>query len=78
MTIRALAGGTQSRSADTAFDTEKWKEAHFLHKLHEGSGNINLVMNWSVAQVSHLDEAHPIQVRLFQGTGQALLRVTRL
>lgn len=46
MTIRAFAGETQSRNADTAFDTDKWKEAHFLHKLHESSGNFNLVMNW--------------------------------
>ena len=49
MTVRALAGETSSRNADTAFDTEKWKEVHFLHKLHESSGNFNLVMNWSVS-----------------------------
>lgn len=46
MTTRALAGEAHSRSADTAFDTDKWKEAHFLHKLHESSGNFDLVMNW--------------------------------
>lgn len=46
MTARALAGEAHSRSADTAFDTDKWKEAHFLHKLHESSGNFDLVMNW--------------------------------
>lgn len=46
MTIRALAGETNTWSADTAFDTDKWKEAHFLHKVHESSGNFELVMNW--------------------------------
>ncbi|PVF96145.1 hypothetical protein CPB86DRAFT_523058 [Serendipita vermifera] len=46
MTIRAFAGETQCRNADTAFDTDKWKEAHFLHKLHEASGNFDIVMNW--------------------------------
>ncbi|KAG8808819.1 hypothetical protein FRC17_003761, partial [Serendipita sp. 399] len=46
MTIRALAGETDGRTVDTAFDTEKWKEAHFLHKLHESSGNFHVVMNW--------------------------------
>jgi len=53
MTTRALAGDAHSRSADTAFDTGKWKEAHFLHKLHESSGNFDLVMNWSVIR-SHV------------------------
>jgi hypothetical protein len=48
MTVRALAGETSSRNADTAFDTERWKEAHFLHKLHESSGNFDLVMSWFV------------------------------
>lgn len=48
MTVRALAGETSSRNADTAFDTDKWKESHFLHKLHESSGNFDLVMNWFV------------------------------
>lgn len=51
MTIRALAGDTHARNADTAFDTDKWKEAHFLHKLHESSGNLPLVMNWYVKSV---------------------------
>ncbi|KAG8780548.1 hypothetical protein FRC15_009490 [Serendipita sp. 397] len=46
MTIRALAGETDGRTVDNAFDTEKWKEAHFLHKLHDSSGNFNVVMNW--------------------------------
>jgi hypothetical protein len=67
MTIRALAGDAHSRGADTAFDTDKWKEAHFLHKLHEGSGNFDLVMNWSVTKVSHLNETYYFQVQLFQG-----------
>jgi hypothetical protein len=46
MTIRGFAGETLCRNADTAFDTDKWKEAHFLHKVHEASGNFDIVMNW--------------------------------
>lgn len=49
MTIRAMAGETSYRNADTAFDTDSWKEAHFLHKLHEESGNFDVVMNWFVS-----------------------------
>lgn len=58
MTIRALAGETIARNADSAFDTEKWKEAHFLHKLEEGSGNHDMTMNWFVTsdhQIAFVD-----------------------
>ena len=48
MTIRALAGETVGRNADTAFDTGSWREANYLQKLQECSGNLNLTMNWFV------------------------------
>ncbi len=48
MTIRALAGETIGRNADTAFDTVSWREANYLQKLQECSGNLNLTMNWFV------------------------------
>jgi len=48
MTIRALAGETIGRNADTAFDTNLWKEANYLQKLQECSGNLDLTMNWYV------------------------------
>ena len=46
MTIRVLAGETIGRNADTAFDTSTWKEANYLQKLQECSGNLDLTMNW--------------------------------
>jgi hypothetical protein len=42
MTIRALAGETIGRNADTAFDTGSWREANYLQKLQECSGNLDL------------------------------------
>lgn len=48
MTIRALAGETIGRNADTAFDTLSWREANYLQKLQESSGNLELTMNWFV------------------------------
>ena len=48
MTIRALAGETIGRNADTAFDTGSWREANYLQKLQECSGNLDLTMNWYV------------------------------
>lgn len=58
MTIRALAGETIGRNADTAFDTGSWREANYLQKLQECSGNPQLTMNWCVLW-THLPDYPP-------------------
>ncbi|KAI0367509.1 histidine kinase [Pilatotrama ljubarskyi] len=43
--IRALGGYTIAQSADTAFDTETYKEADYLAQV-EALGTIKVAMNW--------------------------------
>ncbi len=43
--IRALGGYTIAQSADTAFDTETFKESEYLAQL-EALGHIKVAMNW--------------------------------
>ncbi|KAL0581381.1 Chk1 protein kinase [Marasmius crinis-equi] len=44
--IRALGGYTFATSPSTAFDTEGFNEADYVHGLEATTGNIPLVMNW--------------------------------
>ncbi|KAJ7151534.1 hypothetical protein C8R46DRAFT_1166444 [Mycena filopes] len=44
--VRALGGFTISDSADTAFDTETFKESDYQRHIHDTSGNIPLALNW--------------------------------
>ena len=44
--IRAFAGQTVARSADTAFDTEDYNEKEYVARIETQSGNKELVMNW--------------------------------
>ncbi|KAJ3724256.1 hypothetical protein DFJ43DRAFT_1157787 [Lentinula guzmanii] len=44
--IRALGGYTLATSAETAFDTETFKERDYLEKVKADSGNEELVLNW--------------------------------
>ncbi|KAJ3713607.1 histidine kinase [Lentinula raphanica] len=46
--IRALGGYTLATSAETAFDTETFKEREYLEKVKAHSGNEELVLNWYV------------------------------
>ncbi|OSD05781.1 histidine kinase [Trametes coccinea BRFM310] len=45
--VRALGGYTIAQSADTAFDTETFKESEYLAQL-ESLGTIKVAMNWYV------------------------------
>ncbi|KAJ7480148.1 hypothetical protein B0H11DRAFT_2026757 [Mycena galericulata] len=44
--VRALGGFTISNSAETAFDTETFKESEYYRHIHETSGNVPLALNW--------------------------------
>ncbi|KAJ7022028.1 hypothetical protein C8F04DRAFT_1139170 [Mycena alexandri] len=44
--VRAIGGFTISNSADTAFDTETFKESDYQRHIHETSGNVPLALNW--------------------------------
>ncbi|KAF9072703.1 dual-domain HisK/Mak2 protein kinase [Rhodocollybia butyracea] len=44
--IRAIGGFTVATSAETAFDTETFKERDYLQQVKAQSGNIDLVLNW--------------------------------
>ncbi len=45
--IRAIGGYTIAQSADTAFDTETFKESEYLAQV-EALGTIKVAMNWYV------------------------------
>ncbi|KAI0078477.1 histidine kinase [Panus rudis PR-1116 ss-1] len=44
--IRALAGCTHARSADTAFDTDDFNEREYLQLISRKSGNLPVALNW--------------------------------
>ncbi|KIK70394.1 hypothetical protein GYMLUDRAFT_89430 [Collybiopsis luxurians FD-317 M1] len=44
--IRALGGHTIASSAETAFDTDTFKESEYLTQAIANSGNSDLVLNW--------------------------------
>lgn len=51
--IRALAGGTYATSAETAFDTDTFNERDYLEAIRQRSGNLPVIMNWSVSFMAH-------------------------
>ncbi|KAJ6626914.1 dual-domain HisK/Mak2 protein kinase [Mycena sp. CBHHK59/15] len=46
--IRALGGYTIADSAETAFDTETFKESDYKLQIHTTSGNLPLALNWYI------------------------------
>ena len=44
--IRAIGGYTTATSADTAFDTYRFREQDYLEKIRKSAGNLPLVLNW--------------------------------
>jgi hypothetical protein len=44
--VRAVGGYTLAASADTAFDTDVFRECDYVAHVNASTGNIDIAMNW--------------------------------
>ncbi|KAL0950689.1 hypothetical protein HGRIS_007467 [Hohenbuehelia grisea] len=71
--IRVLGGFTYTVTAETAFDTETFKEKEYLEGVRKSTGNLPLIMNWynafklvALFCVGHVDEAAALGFEVYQ------------
>lgn len=67
--VRALGGYTDCSTADTAFDTDDYKEADYLKKVETTGSNVDLIMNWFVRVISCRPLLIPSKAQCIQGRG---------